>query len=114
MRNRMACSSQRARARRVQRKVSQTTVAPDSGVGEQNARLTSASSIMARLSSETAAALLTVDTIAEGSLPPRSINRYRAYRQALLDSEQDIPCVIVTLSLFVWDLFKRRSTTTLH
>lgn len=107
MKNRMTQRSERARARRVQRNLAQASGAPQRSAVDHRGG-------MARLTAETANALLTIDTIAEGTLTSRSIDRYRAYRQALLDSEQDIQHVLITLSLFVWDLFMRRSNTTLH
>lgn len=114
MKHRTTHSSERARARRVDRYVTQRSVEPERRSEAHEPTSTPGSLVMTRHTAETAAALLTIDTIAEGSLPSRSILRYRAYRQALLESEPDIQWVIVTLSMFVWDLFKRRSSTTLH
>lgn len=63
---------------------------------------------------EMATALLTLDTIARGSLPTGSLERYEAYRCALIESDQDVQSVSLTLMLFTCDLFHQHSSTTLH
>lgn len=49
------------------------------------------------------------DALAVSSLSRESLARYYAYKQALLDLEQDDESVISTLSIYVWDLFEARS-----
>jgi hypothetical protein len=117
MKVRMANASERARARRVQRHARQNIAAQCVSVGEEHAAAPTPDPSVAhalRNSQETAAALLTLDTIAEGSLLPKSFRRYEAYKQALMVSEEETESVIITLWLFVWDLFEGRSSTTLH
>jgi hypothetical protein len=63
---------------------------------------------------ETPAALLTLDTIARGGLSKASFRRYLAYKQSLLRSDQDVQSTAVALSLFVWDLLRGSTSTTLH
>jgi hypothetical protein len=112
----MTQSSERARARRVQRQVTQNTAAPDANAEKLDPVSAPASSVAntLRQDRETLAALLTINTIAEGSLLPQSFRRYEAYKQALLESGEDIQSVVIALSLFVWDVFKRRPSSTLH
>jgi hypothetical protein len=112
----MTQSSERARARRVQRQVTHNTAAPNTKAETPDLVPDPASSVATTLRQdrETLAALLTIDTIAKGSLLPLSFRRYEAYKQALLESDQDIQSVVVALSLFVWDVFKRRPSSTLH
>lgn len=55
-----------------------------------------------------------IDAVAAASLSIESLARYHAYKQALLDFEQDDEAVISTLSIFVWDLFEGRSVRELH
>jgi hypothetical protein len=50
-----------------------------------------------------------IDALAVSSLSSESLARYYAYKQVLLDLEQDDESVISTLSIFVWDLFEGRS-----
>ena len=50
-----------------------------------------------------------IDALAVSSLSSESLARYYAYKQALLDLEQDDESVISTLSIYVWDLFEGRS-----
>jgi hypothetical protein len=50
-----------------------------------------------------------IDALAVSSLSRESLARYYAYKQALLDLEQDDESVISTLSIYVWDLFEGRS-----
>ena len=112
----MTQSSERARARRVQRQAIQNQAAPKAGAEKQDPVLDPVASAATTLrqEQETLAALLTIDTIAKGSLLPRSFSRYEAYKQALLESGQDSQSVVIALSVFVWDLFKRRPSSTLH
>ena len=116
MKNRMSQSSGRARARRVQRQITQNTAKPNAIAEKHDLVVDPASSVATtfRQEQETLAALLTIDTIAEGSLLPQSFRRYEAYKQALLESGEDIQSVVIALSLFVWDMFKRRPSSTLH
>ena len=60
------------------------------------------------------ALLMTLDTIAEGSLSPSSLARYEAYKFALIGSDQDLQLVADTLAVFIRDLFIGSSNTTLH
>jgi hypothetical protein len=55
-----------------------------------------------------------IDALAVSSLSNESLARYYAYKQALLDLEQDHESVISTLSIYVWDLFEGRSVRELH
>lgn len=116
MKNRLTQSSERARARRLQRRVTQDTLSPNASAEKHDLVRDPASCVTNTLKQdqETLAALLTIDTIAKGSLLPQSFRRYEAYKQALLESGQDIQSVVVALSLFVWDVFKRRPSSTLH
>jgi hypothetical protein len=50
-----------------------------------------------------------IDALAVSSLSSESLARYYAYKQALLDLEQDDESVISTLSIYVWDLFEGRT-----
>ena len=50
-----------------------------------------------------------IDALAVSSLSSESLARYYAYKQALLDLQQDDESVISTLSIYVWDLFEGRS-----
>jgi hypothetical protein len=50
-----------------------------------------------------------IDALAVSSLSIESLARYYAYKQALLDLEQDDDSVISTLSIYVWDLFEGRT-----
>jgi hypothetical protein len=50
-----------------------------------------------------------IDALAVSSLSSESLARYYAYKQTLLDLEQDDASVVSTLSLYVWDLFEGRS-----
>ena len=50
-----------------------------------------------------------IDALAVSSLPGESLARYYAYKQALLDLEQNDDSVISTLSIYVWDLFEGRT-----
>lgn len=50
-----------------------------------------------------------IDALAVSSLSSESLARYYAYKQALLDLQQDDESVISTLSVYVWDLFEGRS-----
>lgn len=50
-----------------------------------------------------------IDALAVSSLPSESLARYYAYKQALLDLEQNDDSVISTLSVYVWDLFEGRT-----
>lgn len=59
-------------------------------------------------------ALLTADTIARGSLSVHSFERYLAYKQALLLSDQDLQSVSLTLLVFIQGLYLERADTTLH
>ena len=63
---------------------------------------------------ESDVALLTLDTIARGSLSMHSFERYRAYKRALLLSDQDLQSVSLTLILFIQGLYLEREDTTLH
>jgi hypothetical protein len=116
VKNRMTQSSERARARRVHRQVAQNTAAPNATAEKHDLVSDPASSLATTLRQdrETLAALLTIDTIAKGSLLPQSFRRYEAYKQALLESGEDIQSVVIALTLFVWDVFKRRPSSTLH
>lgn len=60
------------------------------------------------------AAFARIDALAASSLPSESLARYYAYKQALLDLEQDHESVISTLSIYVWDLFEGRSAREIH
>lgn len=55
-----------------------------------------------------------IDVLAISSLSSESLVRYRAYKQALLEREQDDQAVACTLSIFVWDLLGRRSVHRIH
>jgi hypothetical protein len=55
-----------------------------------------------------------IDALAVSSLSGESLARYYAYKQTLLDLEQDDESVISTLSIYVWDLFEDRSVRELH
>jgi hypothetical protein len=55
-----------------------------------------------------------IDALAVSSLSNESLARYYAYKQTLLDLEHDHASVISTLSIYVWDLFERRSVRDLH
>lgn len=55
-----------------------------------------------------------IDALAVSSLSNESLARYYAYKQTLLDLEQDHESVIATLSIYVWDLFEGRSARELH
>jgi hypothetical protein len=55
-----------------------------------------------------------IDSLAVSSLSSDSLARYYAYKQALIDLEQDDASVISTLSVFVWDLFEGRSAREIH
>jgi len=55
-----------------------------------------------------------IDALAVSSLSNESLARYYAYKQTLLDLEQDHESVISTLSIYVWDLFEGRSARELH
>jgi hypothetical protein len=57
-------------------------------------------------------ALLTLDTIARGSLSIVSFERYVAYKQALLVGDKDL--IALSLAIFIQDLFSGSSSTTLH
>jgi hypothetical protein len=116
VKNRMTQSSERARARRAQRQVIRNTAVPNQNAEKQDLLLDQASPVATTLrqDQETLAALLTIDTIAKGSLLPQSFMRYEAYKQALLGSGEDIQTVVIALSLFAWDLFNRRPNSTLH
>ena len=61
-----------------------------------------------------ASAFARIDALAVSSLSSASLARYYAYKQALLDLEQDDEAVISTLSIYVWDLFQGRSVRELH
>ena len=50
-----------------------------------------------------------IDALAVSSLSSESLARYYAYKQGLLDLDQDDESVISTLSIYVWDLFEGRS-----
>ena len=50
-----------------------------------------------------------IDALAVSSLSSESLARYYAYKQALLDLEQNDDSVISTLSIYVWDLFEGRT-----
>ena len=112
----MTQSSTRARARRLHRQATQNLATPTASADKPASVLDPDSSVTTTVTEEqgTLAALLTIDTIAKGSLPPHFFSRYQAYRQGLLASGQDIQSVAIALSLFVWDLFKRRPNSTLH
>lgn len=58
--------------------------------------------------------LARIDVLAISSLSSEEIARYRAYKQALLEREQDDQAVACTLSIFVWDLLGRRSVHRIH
>lgn len=55
-----------------------------------------------------------IDALAVSSLSSESLGRYYAYKQTLLDLEQDDESVISTLSIYVWDLFEGRSAREIH
>jgi hypothetical protein len=55
-----------------------------------------------------------IDALAVSSLSSGSLARYYAYKQTLLDLEQNPQSVISTLSIYVWDLFEGRSVRELH
>lgn len=55
-----------------------------------------------------------IDALAVSSLSSDSLARYYAYKQTLLDLEQDDESVVSTLSLYVWDLFEGRSVRDIH
>jgi len=55
-----------------------------------------------------------IDALAAAALSIESLARYHAYKQLLLELEQDDESVIFTLSIFVWDLFEGRSVRELH
>jgi hypothetical protein len=55
-----------------------------------------------------------IDALAVSSLSTESLARYYAYKQALLDLEQDDESVVSTLSIYVWDLFEGRSVRDIH
>jgi hypothetical protein len=55
-----------------------------------------------------------IDALAVSSLSSNSLARYYAYKQTLLDLEQNEESVISTLSIYVWDLFEGRSVRELH
>jgi hypothetical protein len=55
-----------------------------------------------------------IDALAVSSLSSASLARYYAYKQALLDLEQDDASVISTLSIYVWDLFEGRPVREIH
>ena len=55
-----------------------------------------------------------IDALAVSSLSNESLARYYAYKQTLLDLEQDHESVISTLSIYVWDLLEGRSFRELH
>jgi hypothetical protein len=55
-----------------------------------------------------------IDALAVSSLSSESLARYYAYKQTLLDLEQDDESVVSTLSLYVWDLFEGRSVRDIH
>ena len=61
-----------------------------------------------------ASAFARIDALAVSSLSSDSLGRYYAYKQALLDLEQDDEAVISTLSIYVWDLFEGRSASEIH
>ena len=50
-----------------------------------------------------------IDALAVASLSSESLARYYAYKQALLDLEQNDESVISSLSIYVWDLFEGRT-----
>jgi hypothetical protein len=108
--------SERARARRVQEQVTQNTAAPNADAQKQDLVSDPSSSLATTLRQDrqTLVALLTIDSIAQGSLLPQSFRRYEAYKQALLESGEDTQSVVIALSLFVWDVFKGRPSSTLH
>jgi hypothetical protein len=112
----MSQSSGRARARRLQRQVTQNLTAVKASTESQHQVLAPASAVATSGDKDpgTRAALLTIDTIAKGSLLPQALNRYEAYKLALLENGEDVQAVVIALSLFVWDLIKRRSNSTLH
>jgi hypothetical protein len=56
-----------------------------------------------------ASAYARIDALAVSSLSSESLARYYAYKQALLDLEQNDDSVISTLSIYVWDLFEGRT-----
>jgi hypothetical protein len=60
------------------------------------------------------AAFARIDALAISSLSGESLARYYAYKQTLLDLEQNHESVISTLSIYVWDLFEGRSVRELH
>jgi hypothetical protein len=55
-----------------------------------------------------------IDALAAASLSIESLARYHAYKQALLELEQDDESIVSTLSIFVWDLFQGRSSREIH
>ena len=61
-----------------------------------------------------ASAFARIDALAVSSLSSESLGRYYAYKQALLDLEQNDESVISTLSIYVWDLFEGRSASEIH
>jgi hypothetical protein len=61
-----------------------------------------------------ASAFARIDALAVSSLSSASLGRYYAYKQALLDLEQDDESVVSTLSIYVWDLFEGRSASEIH
>lgn len=63
---------------------------------------------------ELAVALLTLDTIARGSLSVHSFERYLAYKRALLLGDQDLQSVSLTLIVFIQGLYLEHPDTTLH
>jgi hypothetical protein len=60
------------------------------------------------------AAFARIDALAVASLSSESLARYYAYKQALLELDQNEESVISTLSIYVWDLFEGRSARELH
>lgn len=55
-----------------------------------------------------------IDALAVSSLSSESLARYYAYKQTLLDLEQNDASVIATLSIYVWDLFEGRPVREIH
>ena len=66
------------------------------------------------IAQHTHANLMTLDTIACGSLSPAALARYEAYKCALIVSDHDLESVAQTLAVFMRDLYVGSPSTTLH
>ena len=60
------------------------------------------------------AGLSTMDQVASATLPIPALNRYSAYRNALIADGQDAERVVEQLELFVWELMEGCSANGVH